>query len=190
MTRVLVIAYYFPPIGGAGAQRPAKLVRYLPSNGIEPVVVTGPGRSEGRWTPADETLNVDLAPTTVVHRVPGPEPPGATGWRGRGERWLEIPPRWSRWWVNGVVELGRQVTDADVIYSWMSPYESALAAKRLSEELNRPWVADLGDPWALDEMTVFPSALHQQLELRRMRRLLGSAAAIVMSHAGGGATGP
>src|SRR5207248_11137056 len=82
VTRALVVAYYFPPIGGAGAQRPAKLVRYLPSQGIEPIVVTGPGRSEGRWTPADETLNVDVAPSTVVLRVPGPEPAGATGWRG------------------------------------------------------------------------------------------------------------
>ncbi len=181
MTRALVVAYYFPPIGGAGAQRPAKLVRYLPSHGIEPIVVTGPGRSEGRWTPADETLNVDVAPTTVVHRVPVPEPAGATGWRGRAERWLEIPPRWSRWWIDGVVELGREMTDVDIIYAWMSPYESAVAATRLSAKLGRPWVADLGDPWALDEMTVFPSALHRQLELRRMRRLLGSAAAIVMS---------
>ena len=181
MTRALVIAYYFPPIGGAGAQRPAKLVRYLPSYGIEPVVVTGPGPSEGRWTPADDTLSVEVTPTTVVHRIPGPEPRGASGWRGRGERWLEIQPRWSRWWVDGVVELGREIADIDIVYSWMSPYESALAAVRLSEALGRPWVADLRDPWALDEMTVFPSALHRRLELRRMRRMLGSAAAIVMN---------
>src|SRR5581483_9289910 len=103
------------------------------------------------------------------------------GRRDRAERWLEIPPRWSRWWIDGVVELGREMTDVDIIYAWMSPYESAVAATRLSAKLGRPWVADLGDPWALDEMTVFPSALHRQLELRRMRRLLGSAAAIVMS---------
>ena len=181
MTRVLVLAYYFPPIGGAGAQRPAKLVRYLPSYGIEPIVVTGPGPSEGRWTPADESLSAEVAATTVVHRVPGPEPPGAGGWRGRGERWLEIRPRWSSWWVDGVVELGREMTDIDIVYAWMSPYESAVAAMRLSQALGRPWVADLGDPWALDEMTVFPSAVHRRLELRRMRRLLASAAAIVMS---------
>src|ERR687885_216173 len=31
-----------PPIGGAGAQRPARMVRHLPSLGWEPVVVTGP----------------------------------------------------------------------------------------------------------------------------------------------------
>jgi glycosyltransferase involved in cell wall biosynthesis len=44
-----------------------------------------------------------------------------------------------------------------------------------------PWVADLGDPWALDEMMVYPTALHRRRERRRMARLLGTAAAIVMS---------
>jgi hypothetical protein len=179
--RALVLAYYFPPIGGAGAQRPAKLVRYLPTFGVEPVVVTGSGAAIGRWTPADETLNAEVAPSTEVHRVGGKEPVSAVGWRSRGERWFGVRPKWSSWWVNGVVDLGRHVRDVDLIYSWMSPYESAVAAARLSEELGKPWVADLGDPWALDEMMMFPSALHRRRELRRMRRLLGSAAAIVMS---------
>jgi hypothetical protein len=83
--------------------------------------------------------------------------------------------------VDGVTELGTHVRDVDLIYSWMSPYESAVAAARLSEVLGKPWVAGLRDPWALDEMMMFPSALHRWRELRRMRRLLGSAAAIVMS---------
>ena len=56
-----------------------------------------------------------------------------------------------------------------------------LLRQRLSRELGRPWVADLGDPWALDEMMVYPTGLHRRQELRRMRQLLGSAAAIVMS---------
>jgi len=42
VTRVLVISYYFPPVGGAGAQRPAKFMRYLHEAGYEPVVITGP----------------------------------------------------------------------------------------------------------------------------------------------------
>jgi glycosyltransferase involved in cell wall biosynthesis len=42
-------------------------------------------------------------------------------------------------------------------------------------------VADLGDPWALDEMMIYPTGLHRRLELRLMRRVLGTAAAIVMN---------
>ena len=52
---------------------------------------------------------------------------------------------------------------------------------RIARAIDRPWVADLGDPWALDEMMIYPSGLHRRLELRLMRRLLGTASAIVMS---------
>lgn len=40
MKNVLVIAYYFPPTGGGGVQRAAKFVKYLPSFGWRPVVLT------------------------------------------------------------------------------------------------------------------------------------------------------
>ena len=93
---------------------------------------------------------------------PGTGAAGAAGWRGRAERWLGMQPHWSRWWVDGVTRIGSGLDDVDVIVATMSPYESAYAARRLSAELGRPWVADLRDPWALDEMTVFPSALHRR----------------------------
>ncbi|HRK73277.1 MAG TPA: group 1 glycosyl transferase, partial [Rhodothermales bacterium] len=38
--RVLVIAYYFPPMGGSGVQRITKFVKYLTQFGWEPEVLT------------------------------------------------------------------------------------------------------------------------------------------------------
>ena len=40
MKTLLVIAYYFPPAGGVGVQRPAKFVKYLPQFGWSPLVLT------------------------------------------------------------------------------------------------------------------------------------------------------
>lgn len=40
MKKVLVIAYGFPPVGGAGVQRPVKFVKYLRDFGWEPLVLT------------------------------------------------------------------------------------------------------------------------------------------------------
>ena len=48
MSRVLLLAYHFPPLGGPGTQRALKLVRYLPALGHDPAVVTGPGASAVR----------------------------------------------------------------------------------------------------------------------------------------------
>jgi glycosyltransferase involved in cell wall biosynthesis len=42
-----------------------------------------------------------------------------------------------------------------------------------------PWVADLQDPWALDEMWLYPTGIHRRRDLRRMRTQLSSASAIV-----------
>ena len=63
----------------------------------------------------------------------------------------------------------------------MSPWESGEAAARVAGELGRPWVADLRDPWALDEVMLFPTRLHRELELRRMESVLRTAETIVMS---------
>ena len=37
--RVLVVAYYFPPVGGSGVQRISKFVKYLPDFGWQPTVL-------------------------------------------------------------------------------------------------------------------------------------------------------
>jgi len=179
--RVLFLAYYFPPIGGAGVQRSVKFARYLPENGWEPVVVTGPGAASGRWTPRDETLENELSDGIEVVRVPGPEPPGAHGWEGRLERWARRRTAWSRWWAEGAVETARSLDGIDAVYASMSPWDSGEAAARLAELLGIPFVADLRDPWALDEMLAYPSALHRRLERRRMGRLLARASAVVMN---------
>jgi glycosyltransferase involved in cell wall biosynthesis len=180
MRRVLFLAYYFPPIGGAGAQRPARMVRYLRDHGWEPVVVTGPGLGGSSWAPTDDDLMRDLPDDVEVLRVPGPEPV-PTSWEGRAERWLGRAHSWQRWWVEGAVETGRSAGAVDLVYTWLSPFATTQSASRLARELGVPWVADLGDPWALDEMMVYPTGLHRRLELTRMRRALADAGAVVMS---------
>ena len=183
MRTILFHSYHFPPIGGSGAQRPLKMVRGLIDRGYESIVVTGGGATADRWAPEDETLAAEIPERVAVHRVGRAEEPQlSSGWRRAAERWLGAGDRWAGWWADASYRLGRDVADdIDLIYVWMQPYASAGAGAALSQALGRPWVADLGDPWALDEMMIFPSALHRRRALREMRRLLGTASAIVMS---------
>jgi glycosyltransferase involved in cell wall biosynthesis len=163
-------------------QRSAKFVRYLREFGYEPIVVTGPGAAaDQRWTPRDDSLTDDVLPATDVRRLPT-MPSGSVGARRRLERWTPLRSPFERWWVEGLVETGRDAgRGVDVVYASMSPFETAEAAAQLSRALGVPWVADLRDPWALDEMTIFPTVAHRFAEERRMRRALSSAAAIVMN---------
>jgi glycosyltransferase involved in cell wall biosynthesis len=172
-----MLARQFPPIGGAGVHRTIGSVRYLPELGYEPVIVTGSGASRDRWEPLDQDLLERIPAGVPVHRVDGVEPDAASGLaRLRGT------PPWVRWWVDRCAQLGREVgRGADVVYASCLPYETAFAGAALARTLGVPWVADLEDLWALDEMRVVPSGLHRALDRRRMRRALATAAGVVLA---------
>ncbi len=180
MRRVLFLAYHFPPVGGGGVQRSVRFCRHLRDFGYEPVVVTGPGSGGGRWTPRDASLAHDLPPDVEVLRVHG-EPPSAGRLRRRGRTWLGMSSRFDDWWIDGAAEAARRTGGIDVVYASMSPYSSGDAARLIGAAIDRPWVADLRDPWALDEMTVYPTSLHRRRELRRMGAVLSSAASVIMN---------
>jgi glycosyltransferase involved in cell wall biosynthesis len=175
--RVLMVAFHFPPQGGGGVQRSVGHVRYLPEAGYEPVVVTGPRRAEDRWTPSDPTL-ADAIGSVEVLRADG-APPSVAG--GRAARWLGAPMPFDRWWSEAALPAARRAGPVDLVYASMSPWASGRVAAARAAELGCPWVADLRDPWALDEMTVYPTRLHRLRAERTMEETLRSAAAIVMN---------
>ena len=180
MRRVLFLAYHFPPVGGGGVQRSIRFVRHLRDFGYEPVVVTGSATGSGRWTPRDDSLAAGFPPELQVLRVPG-QPPRMSHLRRRARTWLGRTSRFDLWWTRGAEAQALASAGIDVVYASLSPYSSATAARRIAATLGKPWVADLRDPWALDEMTVYPTGLHRRLELKRMRNVLGAADAVVMN---------
>src|SRR5260221_1070642 len=80
--RALVVAYAFPPVGGAGVQRVLKLVKYLPQYGVTPSVLTVANPS----VPVrDPSLERDLPKAIEILRAPTLEP----GYRAK-ERALQV----------------------------------------------------------------------------------------------------
>jgi hypothetical protein len=90
MRRLLVVAYYFPPMGMSGVQRVAKFVKYLPDYGWEPVVLTV---EPGGYFAYDEQLQeeIDRAGVEVV-RTDSWDP---TRLFSNGET-VEMPTGWQR----------------------------------------------------------------------------------------------
>jgi glycosyltransferase involved in cell wall biosynthesis len=182
MTPILFIAYHFPPIGGAGVQRSQKFVRYLPTEGFLPIVVTGPGAVEDRWSPNDAELSREFDGEVQVSRASGPVPRSNGKWGTRLERWLGRRDEFSKWWMSaGMEAASRSLNGAKLIFATMSPFSTAGFARDLARQRNVPWVADLRDPWALDEMQIYPSGFHRLLDRRHMQQWLSSAAGIVMN---------
>ena len=70
MKRVLIVAYYFPPVAASGAMRPLGFCRNLPESGWQPQVLTTTPECAYPAHQIDEKLG-ERVPTTVdVMRVP------------------------------------------------------------------------------------------------------------------------
>lgn len=178
---VLTLAYFYPPIGGAGVQRNLRLTSHLSELGVDLTVVAGVAMNESLWAPHDASLAAETPGRVTIRRIQEAEPL-VTRFRGRLERFVRVESDWSRWWRRGAIAEGERAGQAvDLVWALMQPYPSARPAAELASRLGVPWIADLADPWALDEMMIYPSGIHRRLAMREMRQALASAGGIVMS---------
>lgn len=192
--RVLLLTREFPPAIGPHSIRMAKLTKFLPRFGWEPVVITTP--VDHAWA-IDHTLERDV--TGLVIRVPrlfssilDPRhglPSVSTGslptpeeWqqtiKGRLAHWL-VPDSSLLWAIAVTRRMPRLVPRPDVIYASGPPFSTFLAAHRLAGKLGIPWVAEYRDNWTTNPLfhrSRLPHAINSALE----RRLLRSASLVVV----------
>jgi len=196
MKRVLVLAYFFPPLGGGGCQRTLKLVRYLEPQGWRSSVVTTAGRDY--WI-LDPTLEGEIPGSAEVLRVGGltagkflqalarvgvpvQEPQGRRNAGPLGalraiQRWTLLPDGY-RGWAHAAqraaeVRIGRGGIDA--VWTTSSPESAHLAGLALKKRHHLPWVADFRDPW-VGRVTYHPPTSWHDARNRAMERRVVSAA--------------
>ncbi|MBI4552692.1 MAG: glycosyltransferase family 4 protein [Candidatus Latescibacteria bacterium] len=75
--QVLMIAYFFPPLGGAGVQRTVKFVKYLPGYGWDPLVLTV---DAGTHIAYDPSMLNELPDNLPVYRTRAFDPEDLKGW--------------------------------------------------------------------------------------------------------------
>ena len=68
MRNVLFIAYYFPPMGGAGVQKSLKFVKYIISYNYNPIVLS----VNPRYTRCVKDLSLvsEIPAETIIYRTP------------------------------------------------------------------------------------------------------------------------
>jgi glycosyltransferase involved in cell wall biosynthesis len=162
-----MVAYFFPPIGGAGVQRTLKFVKYLPDCDWKPIIVT-PRHSQTRLIDTD--LTAEIPPQTRIVRTADLVLPDWIPWRLRAwiARWLFIVDEHIGWLLfaeGASLECIRQEA-VQAIYSTSAPYTDHLIAYRLKLKTNLPWIADFRDPWVDNFSAKFPTRMHQRLAAR------------------------
>lgn len=189
MKRVLMIAYYFPPLGGSGVQRSLKFARYLPEHGWRPLVVAP--RRGLRDEPRDSSLLAEIPPAADVVRtrrldltlLPRIARRLRLGWLSRLlaslTRYLpDAQVGWLPWALPAALHQARR---ADVIYSTSAPYSDHLLAWLCQRATGKPWVADFRDEWSANPSLRYPSPAFLALNRALERRLLRAADRIIVT---------
>jgi glycosyltransferase involved in cell wall biosynthesis len=169
--RILFVAYIFPPTGGAGVQRAAKFVKYLPEFGWHPSVLT----VENPSVPlVDDSLVGDIPKQTIIRRAPTWEPAyalkAAVAAEGAGRR-AGTPGRLARkfarrigrmvlqpdpqiLWAPQAIRMGKRLLREhrhDAIFATGPPFSSFLVGAALSRT-GIPLVLDYRDEWDLAKL--------------------------------------
>jgi glycosyltransferase involved in cell wall biosynthesis len=182
MRRVLVIAYYFPPFGGAGVQRTLKFVKYLPEFGWQPVVLTV---KEQVAHLRDLSLEEDIPSSTPIHRTLAVLPPPWLPWRLRNfvSRWLLLVDE-QLGWLPFAVTRGKQLVrqgGIQAIYTTSTPYTDHLIGYLLKQQTRLPWAADFRDPWVDNPVLAFASRVHRRLAGQLEQRVFHTADQIIVN---------
>ncbi|MBS1118356.1 MAG: hypothetical protein H6Q90_584 [Deltaproteobacteria bacterium] len=123
--RVLLVAYAFPPVGGAGVQRMLKLAKYLPRNGVTPSILTV---SNPSVPVLDETLSRDLPPGMEIVRARTFEP----GYQVKQAAWTasaDVKPTLRRRLMKRATGIAKQLLVPDPQVLWQPAAQLALARR-------------------------------------------------------------
>ncbi|MER3522628.1 MAG: glycosyl transferase family 1 [Ignavibacteria bacterium] len=184
--RVLVIAYYFPPMGLSGVQRTLKFVKYLPHFGWKPTVLTVEPRG---YFAHDESLLDELRGRDVEIIRTDAIGPGKVFARNtnvglpyeplrkllsRVSDTFFIPDNkigWKHKALRTALAVHRSAP-FDLIFATAPPFTDFLVGAALRRRTGKPLVLDYRDPWVEYPHRFYPTPLHKRRHVQLERRVL------------------
>ncbi|HOD17341.1 MAG TPA: glycosyltransferase [Candidatus Cloacimonadota bacterium] len=182
--RLLLLAYYYPPLGGPAVQRPCKLVKYLRQYGSKVDVIT---IRDTLYHSKDETLLTECVPDRLF-RTASFDPlyllnkiysllpfskkdiygSASTSTKNKVKSFFPIDDKIG--WVPFAVKAGKKAlltNKYDAVMVTCSPFSAILAAQRIARFGKLPLVLDYRDHWTLNNF-VFQ---HQGRSFQRLQKL-------------------
>jgi len=193
---VLVIAYYFPPMGLSGVQRTLKFVKYLPQFGWQPTVLTV---TPTGYFAQDYTLLEELRPAHIeVERVGSLDPNRLFRKKGvvkmPSERWRKVLTYLSDFffipdnkigWKRKALNAGEALfakKNFEIVFATAPPFTDFLIGEELSRKFNKPLVLDYRDPWHEYPLKYYPTPLHKWKNYRLEKRIVHAATRIITTN--------
>lgn len=208
MKNVLMIVYFFPPLGSVQVLRALKFAKYLPEYGWRPIILAVKDISHYYRDPG---LLYELPDSVIIKRTESLDPfrilrilqpktekasphPGESPQKkfqsfrdnlNLINKWISLPD--SRFgWYPFAVSSGRSLIQEygiDAIYSACPPNICHLAAMKLSHQHQIPWVADFKDMWS-DYPHIHPTQWHRNKMLKWESQIIRQADSVITVNPG------
>jgi len=195
MKQVLIIAYYFPPMGLSGIQRTLKFVKYLPEYGWHPTVLTV---SPHAYFAFDDSFLQELRghPLDIWRTKPGGvfsvlrsrrtvslKNEGARKFLNRLSQALFVPDNKIRWKKHALDFLSTKNLDAfDAVYATAPPFTDHLIGIEIKKRYGLPLVVDFRDAWLEYPYHIYPTPWHRARHQTLERRVVTGADAVVTTN--------
>jgi len=199
--RLLILSYFYPPLGGGGVPRVLGWTRHLPAAGWRCTVVCA--GEEDYWVRDDSEA---IPEGTEVIRVHGGSAlsswlrlrkSGSAGRRSgatfgllrRLSDWWLLPDSYVGWARRAQAVAARRLAQGDiaVLLSTSPPDSVHLAGRALARRFRVPWVADFRDPWIGLHFRPPASAWHRARQVAMEAAVVQDANAVFVpskTHAG------
>lgn len=196
MYKVIVAAYYFPPMGLSGVQRTLKFVKYMKKYDWEPTVITA---GNVAYFAHDKTLmgEVEKAGIRVI-RIGGKEPNSILSkyktikpprefirkFLSRISQTFFIPDNkisWSKKALQKIKELLRR-EEFDAIYVTAPPFSAFFRLRKLSKEFDIPVMVDYRDLWYESYFAFYPTFLHKVIHKKMEYLSLKNAEKVIVTN--------
>ncbi len=182
--KVLVISYYFPPMGFSGVQRITKFVKYMKEFDWEPTVLTINPKT---YYAFDESLlrEVEDAEVKIVRTNPkDPTQKLFSQSKLKNDFTRKILNRISqsfllpdnkRHWMSEALKVASDLLQRDkhdVIFATAPPYTTFRIGDELKRKFNLPLILDYRDAWLDDVLSWYPTPIHRRIVKNMEKRVL------------------
>ncbi len=196
MFKVLVIAYYFPPMGLSGVQRTLKFVKYLKEFNWEPTVITS---GDVGYFAHDNSLTNELnSLNTNVIRIGGKEPNAILSKFGT----IKLPSEFIRRILNKIsqtifipdnkISWSKKVykkveeilvkENFDAIFITCPPFSAFSYVSRIRKKSDIPIFVDYRDLWYESYFSFYPTPVHKYLNKKEEYNALKSVDRILVTN--------
>lgn len=197
MFKVLVVAYYFPPMGLSGVQRTLKFVKYMKNYNWEPTVVT---TGNVAYFAHDESLTKELEETDIrVIRISGSKEPNSVLSKlgtvklpseflrnilNKLSQTFYVPDNkisWSKLAYKKIDDiLAKEKFDA--LFITCPPFSAFDIISQIKKKHDIPLFADYRDLWYKSYFSFYPTPFHKLLHKKKEYRALKAADRITVTN--------